>query len=121
MATLTLTKAARLQDRIRAAVRALPLRGHAAINIFAPEPDALAEPETVSLRKSVDQLERLLAILAAIRAATGLANAECGITRLLAETAALEEEVGLLSKLLPAPGDAEDGDGLFHTARRPRP
>lgn len=121
MAALTLTKAARLQDRIRAAVRALPLRGHVSLNIFAPETGALVEREAASLRKSVDQIERLLAILATIRAATGRANAECGIAGLLAEDAALQEEGGLLSKLLPTPVDAEDPEGLFRTPRRPQP
>jgi len=38
MGSLTLTKASRLQERIRVAVRGLPLATHVTLGIFASEP-----------------------------------------------------------------------------------
>jgi hypothetical protein len=120
MTTITLTKAGRLQDRIRAALRELPLVPYVAIGIFAPEPAATIEHEAARLRENLDHLTRLLAILAKLRAMTGRANAECGIGDLLAEKAGIEEELGLLIKLIPGAGraDARDLDGFFGRARR---
>jgi hypothetical protein len=74
MASIT---AERLQDRIRAALRELPLVPDVAIGIFAPEPAATVDREAATLlRESLDVLTRLLAVLAKLRAATGRANAE---------------------------------------------
>ncbi|HUC63953.1 MAG TPA: hypothetical protein VMA53_00915 [Stellaceae bacterium] len=118
----TLAKAARLQERIRAAVRLLPLAPCAVIGIFAPEPAAAVEREAARLRKDLDVLARLLKILAQVRAATGRANAECGIGDLLAEKAGLAEELSLLSKLVPeraGTGSAGDLDGMLGRAQRP--
>jgi len=120
MASLTLTKTARLQERIRAALRELPLLPHVAIGIFALEPLTTIEREAARLRENLDVLTRLLAILAQVRAATGRANAECGIGDLLAEKAGLEEELSLLTKLIPGVGraDAGDFDGFLGGAKR---
>lgn len=117
MATLTLTKAGRRQDRIRAAIRELPLKPYVTIGIFAPEPGAVVEREAAKFRENVDVLERLLAILASLRAAAGRANADSGISQLLAEKAALDEEVSLLSKLMPAQAGrpAADFERLLHS------
>lgn len=118
MGRVSLTKAGRLQDRIRAAIRQLQLENHVTISIFTPEPEAMVEREAARLREDVDILERLLAILAALRAATGRANAEHGVGGLLAEKAALDEEVRLLLQLLPAPDAADDaGFGAFDAER----
>jgi len=121
MASLTLTKASRLQERIRAAVRGLPLTTHVAVGIFAPEPAAAVEREAAKLRQDLDVLARLLSILAQLRAATGRANAQCGIADLLAEKAAIEEEVSLLTKLRPGPVDTGDFDADLGGGRRPFP
>jgi hypothetical protein len=123
MASLTLTKTARLQERIRAALRELPLLPHVAIGIFALEPLTTVEREAARLRENLDVLTRLLAILAKMRAATGRANAECGIGDLLAEKAGLEEELGLLTKLIPGVGraDAGDLDGFLGRTQRRSP
>jgi hypothetical protein len=123
MASFTLTKTARLQERIRAALRELPLLPHVVIGIFALEPLTMVEREAARLRENLDVLTRLLAILAKMRAATGRANAECGIGDLLAEKAGLEEELGLLTKLIPGVGraDAGDLDGFLGTAQRRSP
>jgi hypothetical protein len=122
MAGITLAKSRRLQERIRAAVRVLPLTPCAAIGIFAPEPAATVEREATRLRKDLDALARLLSILAQVRAATGRANAECGIGDLLAEKAGLDEELSLLSKLVPertGTGSAADFGGMLGRAQRP--
>jgi hypothetical protein len=122
MATLTLAKANRLQDRIRAAVRSLPLKAFVTINIFAPEPEASVERAAARLREDVNALERLLAILASVRAATGRANTGCGINELLAERAAFAEEISLLSRLVPAQAalaGPADLRGAFDAANGP--
>jgi hypothetical protein len=119
MGSLTLTKASRVQERIRAAVRGLPLATHVTLGIFAPDPAAAVEREAAKLRQDLDVLARLLSILAQLRAATGRANAQCGIADLLAEKAALEEELSLLTKLRPGPVDAGDFDADLVGGRRP--
>jgi hypothetical protein len=120
MASFPLTKTARLQERIRAAVRELSLLPHVAVSIFALEPSTTIEREAARLRENPDVLRRLLAILAEVRAVTGRTNAECGIGDLLAEKAGLEEELGLLTKLIPGVGraDAGDLDGFLGRAQR---
>jgi hypothetical protein len=116
MASITLTRAQRLQDRIRGALRELPLASHVEIGIFAADPSGAVGREAGRLRKNLEVLTRLLAILAEVRAATGRANAECGIGDLLAEKAGIEEEIGLLARLIAVAGDF---GGLLGT--RPRP
>jgi hypothetical protein len=120
MARITLAKATRLQEQLRVALRQLPLVSHVAIGIFVSAPAAAVEREAGRLRGNLDLLTRLLAILAKLRAATGRANAECGIGDLLAEKAGLEEELGLLTKLIPGVGraDAGDLDGFLGRAQR---
>jgi hypothetical protein len=109
MASLTLTKASRLQQRIRAAVGGLPLAAHVTLGVFAPEPAAAVERAAATLREDLEALARLLSILAQLRAATGRANAQHGVADLLAEKAAIDEETSLLAKLLPGvPGDFDE-------------
>jgi len=67
MATMSLTKAARLQDRIRMAIRETPIRGHLALGIFVPDPAAELEQEAERLRQNLDLVARLLSILAEVR------------------------------------------------------
>jgi hypothetical protein len=122
MASLTLTKAGRLQERIRAALRELPIVPRIAIGIFASEPATAVEREATRLRGNLDVLTRLLAILVKLRASAGRANSECGIGDLLAEKAGLEEELSLLTKLIPELGrhaDAGDLDGLLGRVQQP--
>lgn len=122
MASLTLTKAGRLQERIRAALRELHLAPRIAVGIFALEPSAAVEREATKLRENLDVLTRLLAILVKVRAAAGRANTECGISDLLAEKAGIEEELSLLTKLIPELGpraEAGDLDGFLDRAPRP--
>jgi hypothetical protein len=121
MASLTLVKAARLQERIRAALRELPLVPHVAIGVFAPEPAAEVEREAARLRQALDVLARLVAILAQLRAATGRANAAHGIGDLLAEKAGLDEEVSLLMKLIREAGRAAAEDLYDFLGRAQRP
>jgi len=119
MASITLTKAGRLQDRIRAALRELPLTSQVEIGIFAPDPAATVEREARRLRGNLEILARLLAILAKVRGATGRANVECGIGELLAEKAGIDEELKFLVKLIPERAglaDAGDLDGFLGTA-----
>jgi hypothetical protein len=117
MATLTLTKSSRLQERIRAAIPGLQLAPTVTLGIFAMDPDAAVEQAAGRLRADLDVLRRLLSILASLRAATGQANAACGITQLLAERAAAQEEVTLISKLIPEGSPPEEFDGLYRPAR----
>jgi hypothetical protein len=120
MATMSLTKSARLQERIRTAIRETPIRGHLALGIFVPEPEAEVEREAARLRRNLDLIERLLSILAELRTAVGKANAERGVAQLLAEKSAIEEELSLISKLLPAEEMGGSDDGLETWRRAPR-
>jgi hypothetical protein len=118
MASLTLTKSSRIQEQIRAAVRDLPLTTRATVGIFALEPAAAIEREAARLREDVDVLARLLSILAQLRAATGRANAQHGVADLLAEKAAIDEEVSLLKKLIRGQAASGDFDELLGGARQ---
>jgi hypothetical protein len=121
VATLTLTKSSRLQERIRAAIRGLHLVPTVTLGIFGTDPEAAVEQAAARLREHLDVLRRLLSILASLRAAVGRANAACGITQLLAERAAAQEEAALISKLIPkVSGSApEEFDGLYRAPRPP--
>jgi hypothetical protein len=118
MASVTLTKSSRIQEQIRAAVRDLPLTTRATVGIFALEPAAAIEREAARLREDVDALARLLSILAQLRAATGRANAQHGVSDLLAEKAAIGEEVSLLMKLTRGHAASGDFDELLGGARQ---
>jgi hypothetical protein len=118
MASVTLTKSSRIQEQIRAAVRDLPLTTRATVGIFALEPAAAIEREAARLREDVEVLARLLSILAQLRAATGRANAQHGVADLLAEKAAIDEEVSLLMKLIRGQGASGDFDELLGGARQ---
>jgi hypothetical protein len=118
MASLTLTKSSRIQEQIRAAVRDLPLTTRATVDIFALEPAAAIEREAARLREDVEVLARLLSILAQLRAATGRANAQHGVADLLAEKAAIDEEVSLLMKLIRGQAASGDFDELLGGARQ---
>jgi hypothetical protein len=118
MASVTLTKSSRIQEQIRAAVRDLPLTTRATVGIFALEPAAAIEREAARLREDVEVLARLLSILAQLRAATGRANAQHGVADLLAEKAAIDEEVSLLMKLIRGQAASGDFDELLGGARQ---
>jgi hypothetical protein len=120
MATMSLTKAARLQDRIRMAIRETPIRSHLALGIFVPDPAAALEQEAARLRQNLDSVARLLSILAEVRTNIGKANAQSGISQLLAEKSAIEEELKLVASLLPAEemGGSDDGIETWRRARR---
>jgi len=109
---MSLTKTARLQERIRTALRETPIRGYMALNIFAPEPEAEVEREAARLRRSVDLIGRLLSILAEVRTTVGKANAKSGIAQLLAEKSAIEEELSIVARLLPSEETSGSDDGL---------
>lgn len=104
MPTLTLSKSARLQQKIRAALATLPLEPQAAISIFSPDPAVELKSRAARLDEHIWTMERLLAILARLRGAAGKANGERGIAALLAEKAAREETIALLTKPLPRSG-----------------
>lgn len=120
MATMSLTKAARLQDRIRMAIREAPIRGHLALGIFVPDPAAEIGREAARLRQSLDLVARLLSILAEVRTVVGKANAQSGILQLLAEKSAIEEELKLVASLLPAAEMGGSDDGLETWRSAPR-
>jgi hypothetical protein len=104
MAMITLTKAARLQDGLRRKLATLRLSAETTIPIFIADPAAETGRRAGALTAHLDRVDRLLTILADLRAAVGTANAECGIAALLAEKAGLEERTKLFSALLPGAG-----------------
>jgi hypothetical protein len=101
MATVTLHRAARLQEKIRSAIGRLSFHRHATLSIFSTDIDAEAERHSRRLLDEVTQLQRLLTILAELRISVGRQNAELGISALLAQKAAAQEEIAFLSRLVP--------------------
>ena len=101
MAMITLTKAGRLQDSVRRVLGTLTFRGETTVSIFVADPRAEIARRAAALAADIERADRLLSILAEIRALVGTANAESGIAALLAERAGLEERIRLFSALLP--------------------
>lgn len=118
MATLTLHRAGRIQEQIRASVRALRLEKATTISIFARNARDEIGRGRERLLERIDRLERLLAALGAIRATTGQANAEQGISALLAEKAQLQEWIALVDGLVADDARAKRG---WPEPRRPSP
>src|SRR5260221_3356046 len=118
MATITLSKAARLQESLRRKLATVRLGAETTLSIFMPDPAAETGRRARALSADIDRVDRLLTILAEIRAAVGTANAECGIAALLAEKAELEERIKLFSALLPEAGRSRlyDPETVFRDA-----
>jgi uncharacterized coiled-coil protein SlyX len=106
MADVTLHRAGRFVEAVRAAIGRIEFAATARISIFGEPMVELGRQSTV-LSGDIDKLERLLAIQARIRSAVGRANAELGIDDLLAEKAAAEEWIKLVSPLV-AKGASND-------------
>jgi hypothetical protein len=87
MAILRLNKSGRLRKHIRKKLGSLSLRAEATLSIFAAHPAAEVARRAEAFPANIDRAECLLAILATIRTAAGLADAESGIGALLAEKA----------------------------------
>ena len=104
MAKITLNKASRLQDSLRRKLATLPLKAETTLSIFGADPAAEIARRAGTLSADIDRADRLLTILADVRASVGQANAECGIAALLAEKAGVEERIKLFSALLPGAG-----------------
>ena len=104
MAMITLNKASRLQDSLRRKLTTLPLKAETTLSIFSADPAAEIARRAGMLAADIDRADRLLTILADVRASVGQANAESGIAALLAEKAGVEERIKLFSALLPGPG-----------------
>jgi hypothetical protein len=104
MAKITLNKASRLQDSLRRKLTTLPLKAETTLSIFGAEPAAEVARRAGTLSADIDRADRLLTILADVRASVGQANAESGIASLLAEKAGVEERIKLFSALLPGAG-----------------
>jgi uncharacterized coiled-coil protein SlyX len=103
---LTLHRAGRVLEAIRAAIGRIELNPTARISIFGDPTSELAR-KAEELSSKLDTLERLLAVQARIRAAVGRTNAELGISDVLAEKAAHEEWIKLAS-LVTASGSKTD-------------
>ena len=93
---LTLHRAGRVLEGIRAAVGRIELNSSARISIFGDPTSELAR-KSGELSDKLDKLERLLAAQARIRAAVGRKNAELGISEVLAEKSAHDEWIKLAS------------------------
>src|SRR5260221_87583 len=101
MAMITLNKASRLQDSLRRKLTALPLKAETTLSIFSADPAAEIARRAGMLAADIDRADRLLTILADVRASVGQANAESGVAALLAEKSGVEERIKLFSALLP--------------------
>ncbi len=108
---LTLHRASRVLEGIRAAVGRIELTPTARISIFGDPTSELAR-KAEELSSKLDTLERLLAAQARIRAAVGRANADLGISEVLAEKAAHEEWIKLAS-MVTASGSKTDTPAIL--------
>jgi hypothetical protein len=106
MTMITLAKAARLQESLRRKLATLRLSGETTLPIFMTDPAAETGRRAGALTADIDRVDRLLTVLAEIRAAVGAANTECGISALLAEGAGMAERIKLFSALLPGRGNS---------------
>src|SRR5260221_10904350 len=104
MAMITLNKASGLQDSLRRKLTTLPLKAETTLSIFGADPAAEIARRAGTLAADIHRADRLLTILADVRASVGQANAESGVAALLAEKAGVEERIKLFSALLPGPG-----------------
>jgi len=100
MAELTLHRAGRTLEAIRAAVGRIELDTTAKLSIFGEPVEELGR-KSQSLLSEIDRHEKLLAVQSRIRAAVGRTNAELGIADLLAEKAAHEEWIKLVAPVTP--------------------
>lgn len=116
MATLTLHRAGRVQEQIGSRIRRMEVEAHTRLSIFSSDPDGEVERRARELRDDITRLERLESVRAALRAEIARQNAQTGISALLAEKVALDEQVGLLSRLL----DRQDLDYEAWAATRRR-
>lgn len=117
MADITLHRAGRILEAIRAAVGGVELGTTAKVSIFG-EPVAELARKTAGLASDIDKIERLLSVQSRIRATVGRANAELGISDLLAEKAAADEWIKLVSPLVSR--SSGKAAGLDYVMRRSR-
>jgi len=92
---ITLHRAGRILEAIRAGVGGIELAQTAKVSIFG-EPVAELGQKAAALSADIDKLEAMLGAQARIRAIVGRANAELGIGDLLAEKSAAEEWLKLV-------------------------
>ena len=118
MAMLTLHRAGRIQEQIGSRIGRMELEAQTRLSIFSSDPDAEVERRARELWEDMTRLQHLASVRATLRAAIAQQNAETGISALLAEKAALEEEVALLSPLLDRM--APDFEAWAVTRRRRR-
>jgi len=102
MTEVTLHRAGRVLEAIRAAVGAIDLTATAKISIFGDPASELAR-KTAALEGEFAKLDRLLEVQARIRGVVGRSNVERGIADLLAKKAAAEEWIKLVSPLVTKP------------------
>src|SRR5260221_12063413 len=71
MAKITLNKASRLQDSLRRKLTTLPLKAETTLSIFGADPAAEIARRAGTLSADIDRADRLLTILADVRASVG--------------------------------------------------
>jgi hypothetical protein len=118
MAEITLHRAKRIEEQIRVALREQKLSDSVRVAIFNSDPLGAINRERERLKEEIGRVQSFLNILARIRAAAGKANAEVGISALLAEKAARTEQISILSKLLPS---AASDEPKFFVGRGQKP
>jgi hypothetical protein len=120
MATITLSRAHRIEERIRAALKRTELKPTVAVSAFEADPHARIQLARADLARRAIFVGDLLAVLARIRSAVAAANVESGISALLAEKAALEETNKIVGPLVEAPAETSDPD-IFSRRETARP
>jgi hypothetical protein len=113
MPTISLAKAHRIENAIRAGMRTVDLKTTVVAHLFDDNVDQAVQEGAEALRANAEHLERLVQILTRLRTVVGDANHRSGIVALLTEKAGLEE----LQKLLPggssASSSTDDEDDIY--------
>lgn len=113
MTKITLLRAARLQASIHETLKTIPVTPKAELSIYANLADGIAA-EQAKLKDSRARRERLITALFDIRRKTAVANAEAGLSDVLADQAENDMRIELLTNL----ATAKPFEGMDVTARR---
>ncbi len=125
MASITLHRASRILDSIAKAQKVDEPKPSVKLSIFSPNLQAEVERIEADTNRAVERIGMLNDCKAVIRAAVGIANAETGISTLLARKAAIEANIASLESLpgvSTAKAEPEDEMAMYRRRRaKPAP
>jgi hypothetical protein len=121
MTSISLHRASRLLEAIQKALKVSEPKATVKFSVFAPALKAEILGKQSACQEALSVTERLLSIRAEIRAAVAKANAEVGISGLLAEKAKLDDLTRLLERMPGiGPEPEERPEDEYDYRRRPK-